>query len=70
MIYILTSLGRLFHRQNYVLGDIRPENIFINPEGEVKVSLDQSWLYIVLLDQKYMKGEIIFMDPEYISNVN
>ena len=43
LIYVLTSAGRDFHIRGLKVGDIRPTNVFINHEGQAKVSTYLTW---------------------------
>lgn len=43
LIYSIISAASTFHTKNLKLGDIRPQNIFISPEGQVRVSTQYSW---------------------------
>lgn len=38
MLYVLTSAVRDFHMKNKKVGDIRPSNVFISNEGQIKVA--------------------------------
>ena len=43
LIYTLADVGRKFHSDGGKVGDIRPENIFINEDGQLKVASRCSW---------------------------
>ena len=38
LIYTLTYTGHLLHADNNLVGDVRPENIFISEDGDIKCS--------------------------------
>ena len=42
-MYTLLSAAFTYHRQSVKVGDIRPDNIFINEDGQVKVASVDSW---------------------------
>jgi serine/threonine protein kinase len=35
--------GSTFHTKNLKIGDVRPENIFISPEGQVRIATQFTW---------------------------
>jgi serine/threonine protein kinase len=39
----LISAGYEFHKNNKKIGDVRPENVFINEDGQVKVATYLTW---------------------------
>lgn len=43
LLYILISSAAEFHKRKMKLGDIRPQNIFINKQGQVKLANTLSW---------------------------
>jgi serine/threonine protein kinase len=43
LVYSMIQAGNTFHSKKLKLGDVRPENIFISPEGQVRVSTQYSW---------------------------
>lgn len=49
-----------------VVGDIRPENIFLNEEGKIKVSNLLSWPSEISNFQKAFDKKITYLSPEQI----
>lgn len=43
LLHILISSAAQFHKKGKKVGDIRPDNIFINEEGQVKLANICSW---------------------------
>jgi len=43
LVYSMILAGNTFHAKNMKLGDIRPQNIFISPEGQVRVATQYTW---------------------------
>lgn len=43
LIYTILSAASVYHQQGIKAGDIRPDNIFINEDGQVKVASIDSW---------------------------
>jgi len=43
LTYTIISAANSFHLQERKVGDIRPQNIFINEDGQVKVANIFSW---------------------------
>ena len=43
LLYTLVSTARDFHNKNLKVGDIRPDNIFINEDGQIKMGTQFSW---------------------------
>jgi len=43
LIYTLISAGHEFHKNGRKVGDVRPENVFINEDGQVKVATQLTW---------------------------
>jgi serine/threonine protein kinase len=43
LIYTLLSASLTYHQKGVKTGDIRPDNIFINEDGQVKVASVDSW---------------------------
>jgi DNA-binding helix-hairpin-helix protein with protein kinase domain len=42
-VYTLLSSSEGYHNEGRKIGDIRPDNIFINEDGQVKVATQDSW---------------------------
>ncbi len=70
MIYILTSAGKGVHAKGLLLGDVRPENMFISEKGEIRVGNLASFLEE---DTNYRKTitfkEKTFLAPEQLENI-
>ena len=43
LIYTILSAASVYHQQGVKTGDIRPDNIFINEDGQVKIASIDSW---------------------------
>lgn len=43
MIYTILSAAATYHQKGLKTGDIRPDNVFINENGQVKVASTDSW---------------------------
>jgi DNA-binding helix-hairpin-helix protein with protein kinase domain len=43
LIYTFADVGSKFHNRGGKVGDIRPENVFINEDGQLKVATKHSW---------------------------
>jgi serine/threonine protein kinase len=43
LVFTLLSASSTYHKQDRKVGDIRPDNIFINEDGQVKVASVDSW---------------------------
>jgi len=43
LVYTLLSAAFTYHREGKKVGDIRPDNIFINEDGQVQVACIDSW---------------------------
>ena len=45
LLYSLVSSAQDFNKINSKIGDVRPYNIFINEEGQIKIGNLYSWPY-------------------------
>ena len=43
LVYSLLAAGNDFHESGKKVGDIRPQNVFINEDGQVKVATHLTW---------------------------
>ena len=43
LAYTLLTVGNSIHSENQKIGDVRPQNVFINEEGQVKIATNYSW---------------------------
>ena len=43
LVYTLLAAGNDFHESGKKVGDIRPQNVFINEDGQVKVATHLTW---------------------------
>ena len=43
LVYSIISAAESFHAKGEKIGDIRPQNVFISPEGQVRVATQHSW---------------------------
>ncbi len=43
LVYTLLSAAFTYHREGKKVGDMRPDNIFINEDGQVQVACIDSW---------------------------
>jgi serine/threonine protein kinase len=43
LVYSIIQAGGAFHSAGIKIGDIRPQNVFISPEGQVRVATQFTW---------------------------
>lgn len=43
LVYTLLRSANDFHEDGIIVGDIRPENIFIDEDGQVKAATQLTW---------------------------
>lgn len=68
-MYTLLSAAFTYHRQGAKVGDIRPDNIFINEDGQVKVACVDSWPGEQTNYAKaFYEKEITYLSPEEIKD--
>jgi hypothetical protein len=65
LLYTAVSAAKDFQKTKIKLGDIRPQNIFINVDGQVKLANIYSWPNE---DNNYMKT-ILNNEPTYIGMI-
>lgn len=54
ILYILTKTANYFHQNNQMVGDIRPENIFVaQNEKFIKIATEYSWIFEKSLKNKW-----------------
>lgn len=51
------------------VGDIRPQNIFLNEKGHIKVANMHSWPLASTNFSKSMKDEVTYLAPEELTQV-
>lgn len=65
MIYTFADVGSKFHNRGGKVGDIRPENVFINEDGQLKVATKHSWPQEMDNYQKaFYEKEKTYLAPE------
>jgi len=43
LVYSIIMAAEAFHSANFKIGDVRPHNVFISPEGQVRVATQFTW---------------------------
>ncbi len=70
LIYTLLSAGHEFHKNGKKAGDIRPENVFINEDGQVKVATQLTWPSENINYQKtFYEKETTYLAPEELKDI-
>jgi len=65
LLYTLINAAKDFHNQGIKVGDIRPANIFINEDGQVKMATQYSWPGEQLNYSKtFYEKEVTYLSPE------
>ena len=70
LLYVLVSTAKYFSLINSKVGDIRPHNIFISEDGNIKLAMYLSWPnepsnYSKIM---YLK-EITYISPEELQDI-
>lgn len=70
ILYTICCAGGGVHEKGYILGDVRPGNIFVNENGEIRVSnlytfFDETTNYSKFLTSR----EQTFVAPEQIAEL-
>lgn len=70
LLHIIADVGAQFHQNGTKVGDIRPENVFINEDGQIKLASKFSW---PLENDNYAKAfhekEPTFLSPEEVKDL-
>ena len=71
LAYVLIETGAKFHVEGKRVGDIRPLNIFINEDKQIKVATQYTWPHELTNYQKAKQNsEKTFLSPEEIMSLN
>jgi DNA-binding helix-hairpin-helix protein with protein kinase domain len=71
LAYVLIETGAKFHAEGKRVGDIRPLNIFINEDKQIKVATQYTWPHELTNYQKAKQNaEKTFLSPEEIMSLN
>jgi serine/threonine protein kinase len=70
LVYSVISAGEAFHSAGLKIGDVRPQNVFISPEGQVRVATQVSWPneqtnYLKTVFEK----ETTYLSPEELKDI-
>ena len=69
LIYTILSATFTYHNQGRKTGDIRPDNIFINVNGQVKVASIDSWPgEHTNYEKSFFEKKITYLSPEEIKD--
>ena len=70
MLNALSDTASNFHAKDLRVGDIRPENIFVNDDGQLKVATQHSWPNEVSSYERYnFYHEPTLLAPEEMNDV-
>lgn len=71
LLYSLLSCAEIFHVRKLKIGDIRPENVFMNEEGMIKVASQYSFPNeSVNYEKTLMNREVVtYLAPEEVKDL-
>jgi serine/threonine protein kinase len=71
LIYAVIGAAASFHAKGVKLGDVRPQNVFISPEGQVRVATQLTWPNESTNYHKAVyEREITYLSPEELKDIN
>ncbi len=68
LLYSLVGCAKDFHKVEKKIGDVRPHNIFINEEGQIKIANVFSWPYEKTnFEKTAYENALTYISPEEMS---
>jgi serine/threonine protein kinase len=69
LLFSMSKAQRQNHPNDYIIGDIRPSNIFLNEEGSVKIANRDTWPYYKNKLEKALSNQPTYLAPEELRSI-